>query len=1297
MKKLFNKRGMTYVEMLVALVLLSLIVVSFTPMLLSSYETIYNAGEKIQDNYGSREEIEEGLARRDSSTIVDMNLDLRVNANALFDQISVNGHKVVSTFANVFETVFGQVRPRVEIVSPNRVYDNQPSHDIILQTIGLEYSQIRFGKFSEKYTVEDDGDSPLPKGEIFIQVTMPNKTKGSETNTGSSSGSDGSNEEPVYDYGTILNVSLASEDSNNFQSTSDTIKFSNKNNNGRFKLRVGNQALDFTYSPVQVKVYYTNPRGKLRFVTDYLYIEPATMIFAGETTAGIDYYTSPGVEEIDTSTDVNNKTSEFQLVATPRQMRTTNSPFLINAGQFTAPMGAPGDRKVDSAGYGVRINAVKWIDNDESAGIKPYYIMVGTDGAIYRMYNFSSNKTDLYEYATGHKTFDTSSGYFGGSQPYIDNIFNISNGARIYPSFWGGDFSHIFEYSSAYKRLAYGSSANHDYDESWVTSETVKSGNKNYRAGLKGDDSFNVMSPMAQFAYYYNGEASLHKFVFKNAKSLSYALTERGWPLRLIGVVGPAKPDKDYYEDFAALWGNPINNSQVTVNIRTDTIYDNSSEVLAFHYKHKNEDQQSDYVYAQLRLKSLGSYDITGTPGGVNYLINEGVRKNHGSFIDPEYGDYGETSSMTKIANVRGGTGQSDKSDRLNGAAGDVNITDVIYIPGTGSTLGSTFYVGSVHAYANMIQTDKISSNAYKGDKLSGNEGKYYRNKSGSFESNDCSYPVGAVSDYLILSNKDGTATYITKYNDRDYSRMSDTDRISHFSNCVGYINANDANITKENATSYDSNKNFAVNHDPKSNATFFLPNGSQTWSYMYLGDVSFTFGYASNREKVYTNITYDGKIEYTRSFERLYWRSHYGLDSKYYEENGEKTFKEIESNQDIYSSKLGFHTANRAVSDGNGGLQTSQTYLNKVDNDYYNVWFPGEMYNLNKVVSKDGVTVAVGFAVSGSTFQNAYSEDNSVTSTALGGIFNDGVLSAMVEGQDKALVNLLYFKDNDTFDGSSLYSTDTELKNQSLNNAAYSAYGAIGYGTHKRDSVQFVAVDLIVEAQNTNIRSSTSQVSYYAYYGDNKGRVFRSLVATGTGTDTGTVDPETGDPIVSKAIETVPFIKDTTYAGTDGKYTVGGVEVPYAGMEEIKVNGKSLSTYFSRIGTIDAKDDMIIITGEAATKGAVETIIIGIRNPDAQPNEDPWTYYAVQNGTFTGIINDACIVGGYYYIVGKGGGTSKPWIAAVSLDTLKKVAQSNNKVIKAASAGNVSTSKDELLWIETNLEMYAIAGRDTN
>ena len=1292
MKKLFNKLGMTYVEMLVALALLSLIVVSFTPMLVSSYETIYTAGERVQKNYGSRTEIEEGLARRDSSTVIDMNMDLRVNADTLFNNINVNGRKVVSTFASVFETVFGQIRPRVEIVSPSTVYDNQPSHDIILQTTGLEYSKIRFGKFASEYTIPEDGKSPLPEGTIYIQVTMPDKTRGSETNTGSSSDSGASNEEPVYDYGTVLNVSLASENSNDFTSVSGSINFSNKDNNGRFKLRIGNPSLDFTYSPVQVKVYYTNPRGKIRFVTDYLYIEPATMIFAGETSAFIDYYTSPGVEEIDTSTDENNRTSRFELKATARQMRTTNSPYLRNSGAYTGtPMGAPGDHKVNTNGHGVRIQAVKWIDNDETPGLKPYYVMVGTDGAIYRMYNFTSNKTDIYEYSTGHKIYDTSTGYFGASQPYIDNVYNISNGARIYPAFWGGDFTHTFEYTSAQRRVAYGTSINNypgagnftntngDSDQTWVTSatDTITYDGKQHTvemAGLRGADKYNIMSPVAQYVYYYNGGGTFHTFPSKNHRVISYILTERGYPLRLFGVVkdgGIFNGSSDKFQEFYDIWDKSNKVPLSTENNywesgSSDTTHPWKNQIYCFRYKDPDEYTQNDYTITPIRIKALASYDTKKiTTDDVNYL-HPGEDNNY-------------TTSMQKLPNTV-------NKDMLGGQSYDVSISDVVYIPGTDNTTGNTFYVGSVSAYCNVVQTNRVSdARAYK-RKDHGKDGGY-KNHQDFWGNNRNCYPSGTTTDYLIFTDDESKSTYIAKYDDveRDVNsnygfwNSSWGTRRDQLNFCTDYVRQNCVNINNSNCESLG----LIDGSNPTKRAEFYFPTLDANWKYLYLEDTKFTLGFASDRERVYHNITYDGETEFVRSFERLYWRSHYGQDA--YGASAQDSFT---------GNALSIHSQNRMVCNRDGVIIKSGSsdydagygyqYLNSPENDYYNVWFPGEMYNLTKVVSKDGVTVAVGYSVVGSAYQYINPGASKRTSTALGGIYNDGVLSAMIEGQDDAFVNLLYFKDNDTFDGTSY----NNKKFYTKDDTTYGVYSS--YGTHARDSVQFIAVDLVVEAQNANIRSSTSQLSYYAYYGDSKGRVFRSLVATGTGTVSDQLD-ENGDPVVTKAIELVPFIKDNSTT-ISGKYTVGGVETDYAGMEEIKVGGKSLSAYFSKIGTIDAKDDMIIITGEAATKGAVEIIIVGIRNPDT----GNWEYHAVQNDNFTGIINDASIIGGYYYITGSGGGTSKPWIAAVAIDTLKDVAQTTKK-INASPNGSHSTSKDHLLWIEVDNELYAIAGRDTN
>ena len=63
--RILNKLGMTYVELLCALSLLSLIVVMFTPMLLSSYETLYKAGEQTEKVYDSKEYLEQEQQKKE--------------------------------------------------------------------------------------------------------------------------------------------------------------------------------------------------------------------------------------------------------------------------------------------------------------------------------------------------------------------------------------------------------------------------------------------------------------------------------------------------------------------------------------------------------------------------------------------------------------------------------------------------------------------------------------------------------------------------------------------------------------------------------------------------------------------------------------------------------------------------------------------------------------------------------------------------------------------------------------------------------------------------------------------------------------------------------------------------------------------------------------------------------------------------------------------------------------------------------------------------------------------------------
>ena len=1260
--RILNKLGMTYVELLCALSLLSLIVVMFTPMLLSSYETLYKAGEQTEKVYDSKEFLEQGLARRDSDLGISLNMNLKVSADVLFENINVVGRKIVSTMQQSFETVFGQVRPSLKLISPSHVNDDSTSHDILIQTKGLEFNNITCGKFP--YTIDrNTGKSDLPAGNIHVEVIIPDKTKGGggNNNTGNSGAT---YEDAVYSGSAgYCNVKIVDRDGKGFTPDQNgVIGFTNESDEGRIGMIISNDKLDFTYSPLKIQVYYVNTRGKTRTVSEYIYIDPATLMFAGETNEA-DYYTSAGVKEIseeskDPTTGDIVKVSKYVLEAMPRTMRTSNSVYLTqnSAVEPSIKVGSPSQ-------LGVEIKNIRWISNDETPGLDPYYVMTGTGGAIYRMYNYTSDSTEIYEHSTGHSSRNTSTAYYGSAtHNYIDQAYDISTGHRIYPSLWSGDYSHIFEYTSAKKRVAYGSSANYSKDETWLTSASN-------RAGLVGDDKYNVMSLRAQYAYYYNGDGTGHKFSFKDGRTISYILTERGWPLRLYGVIGPADPDKDYFEDFAAVWDK----NQTTVNIRSSTIYKNASEVLAFHYKHQNDDQQSDYVYAPLRIKALASYPLTAnTDSLVNYMDTAD--------------DYQNSTSMAKISTVRRGQGESNTSDRLNGASLDVNITDAIYIPSTTTTEGTTFYVGTVHGYANIIQTDKIEAGAAEHHEYTnfwsvkddtdisdnGMVGRWYQNRSNYFGTgNACSYPKGAITDYLILSNEDGTATYVAKFNDGDYSRMGPGDRQSQLLFCTNYISENDAKITSENATTMG----LSNGSDLDSKAAFFLPTQSRAWTYLYLGDVNFTFGYASNRERVYTNITYDGNIEYTRSFERLYWRSHYGQDATYTKENDELSFKTFSANQSIYrGTALDIHQANRAVSDSNGNLQNGQTYLNSVNNDYYNVWFPGEMYNLTQVASKDGVTVAVGYAVAGSTYQYSHASDNSVTSTALGSIYNDGVLSAMVEGQDSAFVNLLYYKDNESFDGNSLNGYPQ-----------YQAY-TNGYGMHGRDSIQFTAVDIFVE--ENELSEGKSELKYWAVYGDNKGRAYLSLVATGTATGSGSGDPDDPDSDYhfDKDIQLVSYISDQVI--TDGAVPLD--ETVVSNMIEIQAGDHTgmhtLDVAFSKITSIEAKDDLVIITGQKAP-GLNEVIVIG------ECKNGVWSWKWIQNGNFSGEITDATIANGYYYFIGYEG-TGKSFLGAVSLDRLKEIG--NAQILDTADNEGYSYDKDEVIWVYTskNAKMNTIAGR---
>ena len=67
MKRLLrDRRGMTLTEILVAITILMIVIVGVTPIMLSSYDSLYTAGEYTKDTYEAKSEM---LARNNTVSL----------------------------------------------------------------------------------------------------------------------------------------------------------------------------------------------------------------------------------------------------------------------------------------------------------------------------------------------------------------------------------------------------------------------------------------------------------------------------------------------------------------------------------------------------------------------------------------------------------------------------------------------------------------------------------------------------------------------------------------------------------------------------------------------------------------------------------------------------------------------------------------------------------------------------------------------------------------------------------------------------------------------------------------------------------------------------------------------------------------------------------------------------------------------------------------------------------------------------------------------------------------------------
>lgn len=1202
-KRILNKLGMTYVELICALSLLSLIVVMFTPMLLSSYESLYKAGETVEKVYDSKEEIEGGLASRISVktvTFETFNLglnNLQTNADVLFKAINVNGKKVVSSFAQGLETVFGNARASVDIISPKIVYDDKSNHDVMIQTSGIEYSLVRYGSYSGKYgTVQETADEKFlaehkaniaagGKGVIFIEVIIPDKTVSSEGAT--------ANEENVYLAKNIANLKLYSVENQNVttgsMSTSGEFKMLNTDNHGRIKFNISGRTgtpLDFTQSPIKINVYYINPREQVREVADYLVIDPPTMMFAGETKSDADYYTSAGVTE---------KDGVYSLEVEARKMR------LNNSGYLTVNTDEPNKK-------GATIQTISWVQNDENSNLKPYYVMAGTNSSVFRMYNFSK--------PTSINTV------FGitGAKSTNEGSFIRSDGAIANPSFWSGEMSDQYYFKTLEHSSGYGAGEYVGSDCSQAQSD-----NNGYDRDHTGS-RYNYFDKTLRYMMQFNGFTTGYNYQHLANRRISYVLTEAaaGRSFRFGGRLRdgefsdysePWEPADSRYVgkgtkikwDWFTIFGAEIvtgtrivgGDGQVSKNVPYEGpvyFYTYPADEL-FGIAGGSENVHFDRHFAYLRLKSYVSVDPVAATIANNADFKD--RFNKGDFWWP-YG-YNETRDKdNSITNQYPNNHDWISQDTAN----SVNVTSSAFLPGSGSGgQGQVIYFGTVPAYAFIQQASDIDTNSEP-------DARHVYNGKNIKASRATGY---------VVSGTQGNGTTIYRY----FSKESQTiDSVSDYfvDLCINNFDNIDSKLREEN-----------------NRYTFYTYHLGDTALNYNDSDLEFTFGYCSRWRMAVGDVTYNGKNESSRSYEKYY-----------------------------------------VASNPNASYKLTRGQINTQDenNLYYNVWFPGEYYNLTHVATLDEITVACGYAVSGSSFMKEsvawpnYGESGGFYGTALGSIYNDGVLAAYISEEAGGKV----FKDG--VDGVEL--TDKGDRNVIFQNILYYKSPTFTDRTlHSRESVRFTAVDLI------SFTDKDGKKIYQAVFGDNHGKLYCAEIAESK------VENTSGEE--EGGVESNVQLKQITYDSM--------TELTYDDKNPAAIVGtNSLSTIFSEITSIEASEDMVIVTGPAKN-GGIEQFAVFVR-PD--PTKNDWTMKRVSNGTFTGVVNNAMILGEYYYITGDG------WVAAVSLETLKSLPAGGTIKNKTESLSaspketGTSTNKDHLLWVGkttndvTLSKIYALDGRLT-
>ncbi len=1188
-KLFFNKFGMTYVELICALALLSLIVVMFTPMLLSSYETLYKAGEEVEGVYDSKEEIEEQLATRYSTNTISISdyaftTGLDANAKQLFEILNVKGKKAVSTMQHGLETVFGTTRASIDIVSPSIVYDDKSNHDVIIQTSGLEYSTIKFGSYAEEYgdiasgaadaAFEAEADK-TEGGLIFVEVLIPDKKADKS-------------EESFYESKKSNLAQLKFDGSSHAISNTDGLSISHNKDDGKiaFNIKGNNTSLDFTQSPIKISIYYVNTRGVVKTTSDFLTIEPPTMIFAGETDSSVDYYTSAGVEE-DTVVINGERTNKFSITYEGRKMRVANS------GLFSGS-DTPG-------GKSATIKTVAWIDNDENPYLNPYYVMAGTDSSVYRMYNYKVDTNLKTALGSSNTPADTT-----------DGTIAISDGSLVTPSFWSGEMSDQYSFQTLYHATTYGLDGDNNEDCSAPDS----------RYGVIGT-KYDEFDKNLRYSMMFNSFRTGYNYASQMSRRISYVLSEAG--SQSFRIAGKKQGDTQF-TGYNQIW------EQSGHYDLTNSTYTDDGEVQYFYTGTGTTNPHTDMHMAFLRLSSYTQVNPLDAKQSntKTYSIADGSETNAGTAtLYDRFVTGGEFWSPS---------GQSEESvkglswkDRVNYISTEygtkVNVTSAVYLPGSGSSgAGQVIYFGTVPAYGLIRESSDIVTG----------QDRMFNCNSRWFVSGELRESAATI--FLICGTQgNGSTIYRNAFGGASGNKSENVDAHNYMR----------AQIEAGSVSSQTNEKTF-----------YTTGNDSQTYK-LEKSDLEFTFGYCSRWRMSIGDVTFNGTTEEARSYEKYYKASYHSSDSN-----------------------LSTLVNDKAPS---GGINAG-----KVNNLYYNVWFPGEYYNLVDCVTVDEVTVAVGYTVSGSSYMSQSAYASNYYGTALGSVYNDAVLAAYISEDVGGVV----FSNN---------LGDKGKRNAIFQNVLYYKSPAFTDSqTHSRQSVRFTAVGAYSSAGRINPSINGPQTvtkSYVAIYGDSLGNAYYSIIATSSVTGKYVDKKDSNGNIVydENGQKVQEWVGEES--GLVLRSEENGNALKTNEMYPITIGGNLLSTYFTEITTIVAEEGFVVISGKPRG-GTYDKEMIVVCYSDADGN---YTFKMVENSSFTGYINDAKFIGNYYYFVG--GDENGGWCAAIDKQELINLAKKSGDAKSSWSSISVSTQFDEndvmyttdpskLIYFQTPTIINAFDGR---